>query len=331
MPTPCAAPGRASRAATPSRAAAGPRARVRGFPAKGCPGRDGGGSGGCRSGGCGGRARGGVLLPGGAAGLADQAEGVHPPSLLPGAASSRATTPTWARQARSPGEPLCPAQPCACTVFSDWSQPSRLCHHSPTRPLTRARTQEASPSPVYGAALLMRFGSYRPSRVQIPPPPPSHHPGAPAATPAGAPPVSRAPTPSKRPISAGHPTSPQSISPPAPPHVMLSTQRRPALPAAKPRTRSSTDRASDYGSEGCRFESCRVHTAQRPPEIIRGPLAWGVQQRSTATPLLSQCPWPLTTGSGRPVPPLRSPPRRPPSSWRSASAGGCAARPSGGP
>lgn len=30
---------------------------------------------------------------------------------------------------------------------------------------------EASPSPVYGAALLMRFGAYPPSRVQIPPPP----------------------------------------------------------------------------------------------------------------------------------------------------------------
>ncbi len=30
---------------------------------------------------------------------------------------------------------------------------------------------EASPSPVYGAALLMRFGVYPPSRVQIPPPP----------------------------------------------------------------------------------------------------------------------------------------------------------------
>ncbi|CAI7980250.1 hypothetical protein FRAHR75_770042 [Frankia sp. Hr75.2] len=32
-------------------------------------------------------------------------------------------------------------------------------------------TQEASPSPVYGAALLMRLGAYTPSGVQIPEPP----------------------------------------------------------------------------------------------------------------------------------------------------------------
>lgn len=31
---------------------------------------------------------------------------------------------------------------------------------------------EASPSPVYGAALLMRLGAYTPSGVQIPEPPP---------------------------------------------------------------------------------------------------------------------------------------------------------------
>ena len=180
-----------------------------------------------------------------------------------GGAGPLATTPPWARQ----GQPLCPDQPRPCTVFSDWSQPSRLCHHSFTRPLTRARTQEASPSPVYGAALLMRFGLYRPSRVQIPPPPPSHTPGAPLPPRPGLLSFPPAPHPSHPPQTAippAHPASPLSISSPAPPHVMLSTQRRPAPPAAKPRTRSSTDRASDYGSEGCRFESCRVHTGQAP-------------------------------------------------------------------
>ncbi|EGJ76133.1 putative secreted protein [Streptomyces sp. Tu6071] len=51
-----------------------------------------------------------------------------------------------------------------------------------THPQALARRQvwllEASPSPVYGAALLMRFGAYPPSRVQIPPPP--QHPQGPA-------------------------------------------------------------------------------------------------------------------------------------------------------
>ncbi|CAL2056203.1 protein of unknown function [Streptomyces murinus] len=42
-------------------------------------------------------------------------------------------------------------------------------------------------------------------------------------------------------------------------------------------TRSLTDRASDYGSEGCRFESCRVHIG--PEALWRDPqglwlLAW---------------------------------------------------------
>lgn len=39
-------------------------------------------------------------------------------------------------------------------------------------------------------------------------------------------------------------------------------------------TRSLTDRASDYGSEGCRFESCRVHTGKRPPERSGGLLRY---------------------------------------------------------
>lgn len=37
----------------------------------------------------------------------------------------------------------------------------------------------------------------------------------------------------------------------------------------QPSTRSLTDRASDYGSEGCRFESCRVHSPRGPP-VHRG-------------------------------------------------------------
>lgn len=58
---------------------------------------------------------------------------------------------------------------------------------------------------------------------------------------------------------------------------MLFSQRRPgrkvrgAGPRLRPRTRtrSLTDRASDYGSEGCRFESCRVHS--RPEALRRNP------------------------------------------------------------
>src|SRR3954451_24673961 len=49
-------------------------------------------------------------------------------------------------------------------------------------------------------------------------------------------------------------------------------------------TRSLTDRASDYGSEGCRFESCRVHSRSKAPDESPGPSSFrAVQQRSTAT------------------------------------------------
>lgn len=66
---------------------------------------------------------------------------------------------------------------------------------------------------------------------------------------------------------------------------MLSSQGRRGTKtqALSTSTRSLTDRASDYGSEGCRFESCRVHIIQRPSRFTREGLCRAVQQRSTTT------------------------------------------------
>ncbi len=75
-------------------------------------------------------------------------------------------------------------------------------------------SREASPSLVYGAALLMRFGV-------------TPHPGF-----------------KSRSLRKAEPLEDR---------LQLNT-----------RARSSTDRASDYGSEGCRFESCRAHSRSEP-------------------------------------------------------------------
>lgn len=67
-------------------------------------------------------------------------------------------------------------------------------------------------------------------------------------------------------VSPGQRCYGQWISPHGAGHVMLFPQRRPARKTAgKPSARSLTDRASDYGSEGCRFESCRAHSRSKPP------------------------------------------------------------------
>lgn len=55
---------------------------------------------------------------------------------------------------------------------------------------------------------------------------------------------------------------------------MLFSQRRPGRKKpGTPSTRSLTDRASDYGSEGCRFESCRVHSRPEAPRRDPGGLS----------------------------------------------------------
>lgn len=55
---------------------------------------------------------------------------------------------------------------------------------------------------------------------------------------------------------------------------MLFSQRRPGRKKpGTPSTRSLTDRASDYGSEGCRFESCRVHSRPEAPRRNPGGLS----------------------------------------------------------
>ena len=68
------------------------------------------------------------------------------------------------------------------------------------------------------------------------------------------------------------------ISPDGAGHVMLSPQRRPARKTAgKPSARSLTDRALDYGSRGCRFESCRARSSSEAPSDHRkGPLTYAV-------------------------------------------------------
>lgn len=122
----------------------------------------------------------------------------------------------------------------------------------------------------------MRFGTSIPSRVQIPPPPrliteaPVHPTGASSFPP--------------RPESAPTGSFPRSqglwitdftgrrqscnVLP-----VAASGPKGPGAAENKTSTRSLTDRASDYGSEGCRFESCRVHTGERPRRDP-GPLAF---------------------------------------------------------
>lgn len=78
----------------------------------------------------------------------------------------------------------------------------------------------------------------------------------------------RPPVQTPRPGPATPPITPQySISTRPPGHVMLSPQRR-----TGPRTagaRSSTDRAFDYGSKGCRFESCRARSSSKAPSSRR--------------------------------------------------------------
>lgn len=70
----------------------------------------------------------------------------------------------------------------------------------------------------------------------------------------------RPPAQTPRPGPATPPITPQySISTRPPGHVMLSPQRRTGPQTAG--ARSSTDRAFDYGSKGCRFESCRARSS----------------------------------------------------------------------
>lgn len=117
----------------------------------------------------------------------------------------------------------------------------------------------------------MRFGVYPPSRVQIPPPP--LHPEAPCPW-RGASVVLGA-----RGSAEGVPGRGAGGRFPSSAMVRLmdfASRRRScnvvlATPTGKkkpgtPSTRSLTDRASDYGSEGCRFESCRVHSRPEAPE-----------------------------------------------------------------
>lgn len=164
---------------------------------------------------------------------------------------------------------------------------------SSARTFVRGGVLEASPSPVYGAALLMRFGSYHPSRVQIPPPPQFIE--APVRqdrgfdafrgprADRGAPVVFRA-------CPAAGPTDADDLHPArfrrsawvwvmdfasrrGPCIVVLARPTGRKTPGS-PSTRSLTDRASDYGSEGCRFESCRVHSRTEAPDESPGPLSY---------------------------------------------------------
>lgn len=147
---------------------------------------------------------------------------------------------------------------------------------------------EASPSPVYGAALLMRFGTSIPSRVQIPPPPLEHRSPGPGDRGFVVPHLTsphltrpdRAPEGPSEGVFAGHKGYGKRISHDGGSHVMFFLSPRAGRKGRERRqknritsTRSLTDRASDYGSEGCRFESCRVHTVQRPRRDP-GPLAF---------------------------------------------------------
>lgn len=73
---------------------------------------------------------------------------------------------------------------------------------------------------------------------------------------------------------------------------MLFSQRRrgakPQKPSQRPTpltgTRSLTDRASDYGSEGCRFESCRVHSSPKGPRRNPGALSRGAVREAHRWP-----------------------------------------------
>ncbi len=145
---------------------------------------------------------------------------------------------------------------------------------------------EASPSPVYGAALLMRFGTQIPSRVQIPPPPHlipkprSSGPGLRRCSDPRASPLPPRSIPGLISVSAGRKGYANRISHDGGSHVMFFLSPRAGRKGRERKdknkrtsTRSLTDRASDYGSEGCRFESCRVHRDQRPRRNP-GPLAF---------------------------------------------------------
>ncbi len=166
---------------------------------------------------------------------------------------------------------------------------------SSARTFVREGVLEASPSPVYGAALLMRFGSYHPSRVQIPPPPqfieapvrqdrgfdafrsvrPAGRSGWFRALPDRCPSLVRARTDDLHPErfrrSAGVWVM-DFASRRGPCIVVLARPTGRKTPGS-PSTRSLTDRASDYGSEGCRFESCRVHSRTEAPDKSPGPLS----------------------------------------------------------
>ena len=196
---------------------------------------------------------------------------------------------------------------------TDWWHDLRLCHHlhAPLA-LARAAVREASPSPVYGAALLMRFGTSIPSRVQIPPPPrkiteaPVQVTGASSFPPA------------QMGVSAGHKGYSKRISHASGSHVMFFLSPRAARKGKERRenrtsTRSLTDRASDYGSEGCRFESCRVHTDRRP-RITPGSSAFqGCTAAKYSNRVKRYCPWRRTAGRWRrALPPLSGFPARVP-------------------
>lgn len=177
-----------------------------------------------------------------------------------------------------PGVTLCSQDLGPSTVGADWRQPTGLCHHqhTPRRPLWVERVcVEASPSLVYGAALLMRFGV-------IP------HPGFKSRSLRFDLHDHRSPGPHgrgffrSRPSRTDRPRAPRARrcgQSRAQRHFRRSGWVRetdfasgcrscnvvPATPtgkktAGKPSARSLTDRASDYGSEGCRFESCRAHS-----------------------------------------------------------------------
>jgi len=74
-----------------------------------------------------------------------------------------------------------------------------------------------------------------------------------------------------------------------------------------------------------------VHTGQRPRRDP-GPLAFHGRTAAKYSNRVNRYgPWRRTAGRSRHAPALRSLRRRPPSSWRSVSAGGCAVPPSGAP
>lgn len=194
--------------------------------------------------------------------MAEEPAGAAPPPCLTRDAPRRCAP-----------QPLCPRGRPPSTVGRDWWRSVQLCHHLHAPPaLARALRMEASPSPVYGAALLMRFGAYPPSRVQIPPPP--HHTEAPV-------PRTGASVVPRRLPSSGRVRLMDFASRRRSCNVVLATPTGQKNPRSTS-TRSLTDRASDYGSEGCRFESCRVHIDKRP-RSNPGPLALPGQRRSTAT------------------------------------------------